>query len=398
MTSDSDSRRRLAIVCNSLPPYRVNLHRVLARGIPELRLETLVTHGATEFAWQEKIPEEIHAVHFSQYGEAAHGGMLVAPWTDWKKGGEMIRYLKQRDFAAVIFSGYGYPSHLRLLQNLVQRKLPFFLCNDSNSRCDRARTTPFRRWLKQRFFHWANPRAAGIMPMGTLGAEYYASYGVPRDKMYFVPCTPDYDWFAEKDSAGVNAILKRFSLSGERKRLLYSGRFHPLKRVDLLIDAFAAIAAERPDWDLVLVGAGPVEDELRKRVPPELVGRVCWPGFLGMEELRNVYHACDVLVQPSDYEPWALVVQEAMSAGLPVVASDIVGAARDLVAPGVNGFIFPCGDLPKLTECLRVATRAESLDPLKAAAITGLAAWRRRVDVVREVRRALHDAGAIASL
>ena len=62
-------------------------------------------------------------------------------------------------------------------------------------------------------------------------------------------------------------------------------------------------------------------------MPEALRSRVVWTGFLDHGEPAFVYHSADVLVLPSDREPWALVIQEAMAAGLTVVASDVVGAA-----------------------------------------------------------------------
>src|SRR5439155_19337196 len=130
------------------------------------------------------------------------------------------------------------------------------------------------------------------------------------------------------------------------------GRVVSNKRVVLLIDAFAAIASQRPEWDLLIVGDGALRNELQRRVPEPLRPRVVWTGFLDGPEPALAYHAADVLVLPSDHEPWALVVQEAMAAGLPVVASDVVGAAYELVTDGVSGKVFPAGDCSALQKAL----------------------------------------------
>ena len=61
----------------------------------------------------------------------------------------------------------------------------------------------------------------------------------------------------------------------------------------------------------------------------------------------------DVLVLPSSFEPWGLVLNEAMCGGLPVVASDKVGAAADLVRDGVNGFVYPAGNVGALADRLQ---------------------------------------------
>ncbi len=385
------------MICNTLTPYRIHLHGLLARGIPELKLVTLVTHGAADFDWQMTTPPEIHVTNFSRGKEPAHGGLLVAPWTDWNKGADLIRFCDTERVAAAILTGYGYPSHLRMLRHLARKRVPFFLRSDSNIQIERLRS-PTRRWIKRLFFRWASRRAAGAMPMGEYGIAYFAKYGFPRERMYRVPYTPDYDWFAVRDDDAIRTLCQRFQFSQGRRRLLYSGRLHPVKRVDLLLDAFARIAADRAAWDLVIVGAGPLEDSLRARVPEDLRPRVHWTAFLEAEELRAAYHACDALVLPSLREPWGVVVQEAMAAGIPVIASDVVGAARDLVEDRVSGRIFRNGDLGDLTAALLEVTDETRIAAYQAAAPARLANWRREVDVVAEVRRALGDANALPSI
>jgi glycosyltransferase involved in cell wall biosynthesis len=94
-------------------------------------------------------------------------------------------------------------------------------------------------------------------------------------------------------------------------------------------------------------------------------------------------------------EAWGVVVQEAMAAGRPVVASDVVGSARDLVEDGVSGLIFPSGNVDALAAAVVRVTDDRRISAFQAAAKDRLTAWRREVDVVAEVRRALRDAGAL---
>jgi glycosyltransferase involved in cell wall biosynthesis len=233
------------------------------------------------------------------------------------------------------------------------------------------------------------------MPMGEWGDQYFEQYGVPRSRMYHMPYTPDYEYFARVESQRLHQFRQRQGLSTARRHLLFCGRLVPMKRVDLLIDAFAAVADERPLWDLLIIGDGVLAGELKQRVPERLRPRVKWIGFLESDELVPAYHAADVLVLPSDREPWAVVVQEAMSAGLAVVASDVVGAARELIEDGVSGRIFSAGDVESLGRALRDVTDEQKLPAYKQRSQAGLASWRRAIDPVAEIRRALADAGVL---
>jgi glycosyltransferase involved in cell wall biosynthesis len=80
---------------------------------------------------------------------------------------------------------------------------------------------------------------------------------------------------------------------------------------------------------------------------------VVMPGFVNQQELPALLGACDIFVLPAEDEPWGLVVNEAMCAGLPVVVSSEVGCANDLVENGGNGRTFPAGDVGGLTDALR---------------------------------------------
>jgi glycosyltransferase involved in cell wall biosynthesis len=163
----------------------------------------------------------------------------------------------------------------------------------------------------------------------------------------------------------------------------------------LLIDAFGTIAAERPDWDLLVAGDGPLGDVLRGRVPEPVRRRVIWTGFLEQDELKPAYHASDVLVLPSNFEPWAVVVQEAMAAGLVVVASDAVGSAHELIADGLSGGIFPTGDLGALQQALLEVSAADELGRFKQRSGSALDEWRKKTNPVSEIRRALADVGVL---
>ncbi len=127
-------------------------------------------------------------------------------------------------------------------------------------------------------------------------------------------------------------------------KFLFAGRAAREKGLGVLVEAWSITGLKAPTAALVLVGAG--------STPPWVPAGgavVCLP-TVSASDLRNFYAASDVLVVPSIptrtfREPWGLVVNEAMNRGLPVVASDAVGAAAGaLVRDGHNGLVIPAGD------------------------------------------------------
>src|SRR5690606_28792028 len=209
-------------------------------------------------------------------------------------------------------------------------------------------------------------RMTGVLPCGTNGALYFERYGASRDRIFYCPYEPDYALIAECPEADIAAAMRRFGLDPSRRRALVCSRLQAHKRVDVAVDAFLAIAERRPDLDLVVLGGGPEADSLRARVPTALAHRVHWLGFVGdAATIAAVYRACHVLIHPSEWEPWAVVLNEALAAGLAVLATDVVGAAADLVRKGVNGWTFRCGDVQALAALLERATEPETLARLR---------------------------------
>jgi glycosyltransferase involved in cell wall biosynthesis len=109
-------------------------------------------------------------------------------------------------------------------------------------------------------------------------------------------------------------------------------------------------------------------------------------GFVNQSQLPAVYTSADLMVLPSEYEPFAVVVNEAMCCSCPVIASDRVGAARDLVAPVRLEFIYPCGDLGALASVLKsaLADRA-GLRATGRAALARMESWSPRENIAATV-------------
>lgn len=121
----------------------------------------------------------------------------------------------------------------------------------------------------------------------------------------------------------------------ETKTLLCMARFSKEKNQEFLIDAFLKSSLSK-SWKLKLVGAGPLKESLEQKFKANLNIELC--NWVVYNDLPMIYFNSSMFVLASTFEPWGLVVNEAMSAGLPVVCSNAVGALPDLVDG--NGFSF----------------------------------------------------------
>lgn len=387
-STSAPARVPVAIVANASAPYRLATHRYIAARIPEIKLYSVFTHEGTDQPWDLGDASDVNPVQFGA-GQSVHRQIRAdGQLGEWRKGGRIARWVQETGVRAVVLSGWNDLGRLRLLQDCVHHGVPIFFTSDSNIHGDRS--GGWKRLCKRFVLRRIFARAAGLLPMGTNGVRYFERYGVPRERMNFMPLIPDVAAIRGVAQDAVEGAAQRFGLAGGRRRLVYSGRLIRLKRIDLLIEAFSRFAKDRPDWDLVIVGDGPLRAELEASVPAELRGRVIWAGFQArQEEVVAIYRNCDALVLTSEYEAWSLVVIEAVAAGLAVVCSDVVGVAPDIVSEGVNGRLFRSGDARSLEAALREVTDPARIDGFKGAAPREFDRWLETFNPAAGLRRAL---------
>jgi glycosyltransferase involved in cell wall biosynthesis len=355
--------------------------------MPDVKLTSIFTHEQSNSPWAARMPDLIRPVMFGQ-GQSSEESWVKNLKHEWNKGKQIIELFKTDPPSLVIVNGYADPARVRVIRWCRQNGLPCFVWGDSNIRCESRQG--WRSWSKSIVLRQILSQACGAMCCGTLGKAYFEYYGVPAERIFMVPYEPDYELIRSITPEQKDEAKKRFGLADHRKRIVFSGRLIPVKRPDLLIDAFLRVANQRPDWDLLMVGDGPLREVLKSRIPKDLDSRVVWTGFLDDQTtVSALYRSSDVLVLPSDYEPWALVINEAAAAGLAILASDVVGAAEELVEPGVNGYRFKAGSLEELTDCLLRVTETTQIDRLKSASEKVLQRWCERADPVAGVRQAM---------
>ena len=381
------ARLPLAIIANEQTPYRLHLHRRICREMPEIELWSIFTNELASSPWQYQDDREIRSVLF---GDARPGSGAVG---EWGKGGRIIRWLEGHGIRAIILYGYNNAARFRIVRWAAARGVACFLFGDSNIRCDRA--TGFKGLVKRSYVPWILGQTTGVFHCGRLGREYFLNYGVPTERLYAFPYEPDYALFERPSSDRRSAARRRYGLSEGRRHLLFTGRMIAAKRPDLLLAAFENIAAIRPDWDLVMVGDGPLRSRLENHGGVQHGQRVHWLGFIAdAAELAALYAVCDVFVLPSDFEPWGVVLTEAATR-LALVASSAVGAAADVIEDGLNGRVFPQGDADGLRDALLDVTTPGRTDAMKAASPGVLRRWRRSADPVVNLRLALQSSGLL---
>jgi glycosyltransferase involved in cell wall biosynthesis len=206
--------------------------------------------------------------------------------------------------------------------------------------------------------------------------DLMASLGIANDHITLTPYTVDNDWWMQRSSqVNRQAVRAEWGAGPLDVVVLFCAKLQPWKRPLDVLAAFARCKAA--NLRLVFAGDGPVLGELQaEAVRLGISSRVAFLGFVNQSKLPAVYTSADVMVVPSEYEPFAVVVNEAMCCGCPVLVSDQVGAARDLVVPVEPEFVYRCGDIEALAAKLEeAATLPASLKLIGARAITHIRTW-----------------------
>jgi glycosyltransferase involved in cell wall biosynthesis len=196
---------------------------------------------------------------------------------------------------------------------------------------------------------------AGGLYVGEQNRRYLLHYGMPEERLFPARHCVDNDFFQAKaaELAGRREPLREsLGVAGEDPVILFCGKFVEKKQPLRIIEAFGRFRNRRRGR-LLMVGEGELRPAAQRLVARLGIPDVVFAGFLNQSEIVRAYAAADAFVLfSSHFETWGLVVNEAMNFGLPVVVSDKVGCADDLVHEGRNGYVVPHDDVDALASAL----------------------------------------------
>lgn len=179
-----------------------------------------------------------------------------------------------------------------------------------------------------------------FLPGGTRQVEYLNYYGVKNNKIINAQMTVNVEKIQKHVSKiDVNQrenLRLKYNASKDDAIFLYVGRLLDWKGIRELISAIGSITDVRAK--LWIVGTGELADEVINVAAK--TQRISYFGRISTDLLLDIYHAADVFVLPSYWEPWGLVINEAMAAGKPIITTDTVGCVDDLLINHWNGLII----------------------------------------------------------
>jgi glycosyltransferase involved in cell wall biosynthesis len=362
-----DRAYRLAVLQSHPIQYFAPLFRRLAQ---EPKIDLTVYYcsrmGLEEYAdvgfgqrlsWDTPLLEGYHAVFLPNLRRTKQAGGFLSLINV-----AFVRELKKNQYDALWVHGHRYATYLLgiLAANLF--RISVLMRCETHLLLSRSTVKRALRGPMMRLFY--TQLCDRCLPIGTRNREFYLAHGVRSEHLFDVPYTVDNTYFTQstaKYAEQRDAIRIELGLPTDRPIILFASKFSQRKRPMDLLQAYEQLRHKEIDAALVMIGSGELEAALREYAATRPVPDVHFMGFRNQSELPRFYAISDIFVLPSEDEPWGLVINEAMCGGLPIVASEEIGAVSDLVRPETNGLTFKSGDVSQLTAHLQRLVTDEAL-------------------------------------
>jgi glycosyltransferase involved in cell wall biosynthesis len=336
---------RVTVISPEPTPYRSPLFdRVSARD----EIDLTVIYAAHTVAARTWKVEPLHrAVFLDGLKVPGVRGVLRH---DYPVTPGIWRALREAKPECVVVSGWSTFAAQAAITWCRARRVPYVLLVESH---DAGPKPDWRRRVKQTVVPPIVKGAASVLVVGSLARESVLALGAPPGRVRVFANTIDVARFGERADrlAGRRPELRDvLGVSPDDVAVVSVARLAPEKRIDGLLRAVAKVGDER--LIAIVVGEGPEHARL-EQLARELGVRATFTGDRPWESVVEAYAASDVFALLSEREPWAVVVNEAAACGLPLVLSDRVGAAHDLLRDGENGVLVPSGDVEAAADALR---------------------------------------------
>lgn len=203
--------------------------------------------------------------------------------------------------------------------------------------------------------------ASDYIAYGSRARDYLLQMGATSDKISIHLNDVNRAYFAKeakKFRPKRTSLKKSFDILA-KKNFLFVGQFIERKGILDLVSAYERIHKKNPDWGLVLIGYGSLEQMIRQTIREKKLSNVRMLGAIEQYDLPAYYSVCDCLVLPSREEVWGLVANEALACGLRVILSDRCGCVGDLGSQK-SVHVFTTGDVSKLAASMQTVIAAKA--------------------------------------
>ncbi len=287
---------------------------------------------------------------------------------------------------ALLVLGWSFYSHLRCL-TYFSKKIPVLFRGDSVL----IHQPPgLRKFFRKRFLTWLYRHVDHVLYVGTNNKSYFLEHGIREEQLHFSPHAIDVARFAQPDMVYRNqaqAWKRRLPIPEHFLTVLSAGKMTEVKNPAFTIEL--ARACESLPVAFVLVGNGPLRASLERSAAQ--LTNVHFIDFQNQLMMPVVYRMGDVYILPSLSETWGLGVNEAMASGIPVMVSDHVGCAPDLIFENRSGMSFALTDIQKCVVFLKKMIEEENALPELSQAANAVIQFFTFTDIVHSVENVMQE-------
>lgn len=343
---------KVIILTEIISPYRISPFNCLNQEI-NIDLEVFFfAETESRRSWhvpKDKIQFPYRVVWGLQAGKAYQNAPVFC-------NPNVIYQLWQQQPDVVIFGGWHHFTYWLALVYAQMTGTRLLIWSESTPKDERDSNQ-----LKDKLKRWIVDKASGYIVPGKAQKDYLIHLGAKEERIWTAPNAVDSDFFVSETKRyrqHQETWKQKLGLSGII--ILYVGRLIDEKGIPELLEAFAQLRADK-SVTLVIVGDGPQAEQYQLYCQHKKLNNIFFTGFQPQSTLVQYYAIADIFVFPTRSDPWGLVLNEAMAAGLPIVCSAAAGAIDDLLEDGGNGFIVPVGNVEKLSSALQRLVEDEGL-------------------------------------
>lgn len=322
--------------------------------------------------WRGEVKVVFAGAGFTQLWEGAEG-QDVLPTGRLSAMRAFRRRIEEMNPDIVHVAGWSAPPALAGILTGHARKIPVVVDMDT------WRGTPslWRGAVKRALYPSLLKKVTHFAPGGARQAAYLRGYGVPAEKITPVGMTVDVTAMQSALTADPDAgaaFRRELGLGPEAVIALFVGRLVALKGVEDLLTAWPRVASAVPNARLVIAGDGPLRGKVADAAQRD--ARILPVGRLDSRAVLRAYAAADFVVQPSHFDNWGLVVNEAMATGTPALITDIFGCVGELAQPGQTAAVIAPHAPDKLADAMiALATCPPTRQRLAAHASAVISDW-----------------------
>ncbi len=356
MIHQAAERLRLAAIAASPVFYQTPLYRRLAAD-PRVELTVIFASsagvrpydagfGGRMVSWDENLLTgyKHEFLRRADQNDVLKGFFALRDW-------DVVERIRRGRFDAIWVHGYSYLTLWFAMLAAWLSGIPVLIREEQTLLHKRPQLRELvRKTVMKVLFRFAR----GLY-IGSNNYDFFRAYGMKSEHLFPAPyCVNNQNLqqLARQLVPARATIRARLGVGAADPVILFVGKLTSKKGPLALIEAFSRVRSSLP-CQLLIVGEGPLEQEMRRRLTSAGPTGVVFAGFLNRTEIADAFVAADIFCLPSLLnETWGIVVNEAMNFSLPLVVTDKVGSARDLVQSGKNGLVVPAGNVDALEAAL----------------------------------------------